>query len=243
MNEHLFISDESTSQLSAELSSSREGGVSSESSEFRNPQDFLNIVSGQVLAIDQFMLGNSQFIEKVSRALSSNSSNKGPYLATAACEVVQIFGGMVFEAPSGKYQIIRDSRHHLIMLVRDSALDKSDGEREIIDRWMDYRAREESLLGKISIDTRCVVLADASILGEEQTLQKFRDLRLNRQEKAARDYLREMGAAVRYGFSWKGEDLDLHGVDSLLEPSRGEKRDTSVAESRIYILQARRSRS
>lgn len=97
----------------------------------------------------------------------------------------------------GRYQENRDEGP--AAAVRQMIGDKSDA----------------SELGRIFIETRCLVFIDAHHLRDPDLIHRYKELRDLRDDKAARDLLREYGAAVRYGFNRRGDNL---GIFKLGQP-------------------------
>ncbi len=71
-------------------------------------------------------------------------------------------------------------------------------------------------ISKVFVETRCLVFIDSSHLRDPELVRQYKELRDRRDDKAARDLLRQYSAAVRYGFNRRG---DLLGLFKLDEPN------------------------
>ena len=157
-----------------------------------NERERLVISSGKVVAADQYMPANRQFIER----LRTNP------------EGVSEFGACLFSLPVGEYSVLRDPREGFIALIpRDEESGIPDSE--------DLQARADDRAGKVLIDTRCVVLADVDLLLDEGLISTYRHHWQSEDYKGARDLVRERGAAVRYGFDSSRDKLDLFAGDGI----------------------------
>lgn len=163
-----------------------------------NGRERLDISSGQVLVIDQFMLGNEQFLSRV----------RGKNLQDAANEVraaVQMYGGCVVDLDSGEYEVFRDPEQAVMAIqpVAEEPLSLED--------LLEHKGTV-SAADRVFVDTRCVVFVDAGILQDEQRLSTYKSFREQGDEKSARDFIRQNGGAVRYGFNRFGDELGVFRV-------------------------------
>ena len=165
----------------------------------------LSISSGHVLIIDQFMLGNAQYLRAV-----EDSVEGGMEFVQAATEHSKRYGGAVLPLAKGEYQVLRDPLESIMVIVpQESSAAKNLDVSEVVSQ-RDALAPESFVF----VDTRCVVFIDVEILERSQVVEEYKVLRRNGDEKRARDMLREHGAAVRYGFKRQGDEL---GVTILKE--------------------------
>ena len=153
----------------------------------------LIITSGKLLVIDQFMLSNEQFSSLLSASQQEVSVE----------EAVLRFGGLVVNIPNGNYLVFRDP-YQMIIVVAPS----DDGEPDFSQIIADHDALAE--IGKVYVDTRCVVFLDLDTLRDETVLHEYSSLRRRGEDKQARDLIRKQGGAVRYGFSSVGDELIAH---------------------------------
>ena len=165
-----------------------------ENEENKRPLEKLLIKSGAMLVIDQYMLGNKQFVEK----LEFNSG-----FSSSIEKAADLFGGAVVPVANGEYQVDRDSLESLICLHPG----QDNGE----DRQAKAGVQRDSFksIGRVFVDTRCVVFADAELVNDKALLDEYRQTRLGSGEKSARDLLRGKGASVKYGFNRFGDELGI----------------------------------
>jgi len=173
----------------------------------------LAVVSGQVVLIDQFMLSNQQFLAPC-----------GPLLgARARIEelrgVVHKFGGALIELEPGDYRVYRDPLAQTFAIVSTASdlgnLEIGIGvslatQRDIPRKVMEHFLRERGVAtpaGRVFVDTRCVVAFDLELLRDRETVAEYGELKRSNKDKESRDLLRERGAAVRYGFAPRGDEL------------------------------------
>ncbi len=160
-----------------------------QSAESGNMRERIALESGALVLIDQFMLANPQFIEKIASVSDEAIEAKDT--------VVKSFGGLIVELTPGNYRIERDPFAASIVIV-----EKSD-ERQTAE----VLGGELAEAGMVNIDTRCIAMFDRELLDDSELLGRYRDLWFEGQEKACRDLLRDNGGAVRYGFNRLGDDL------------------------------------
>ncbi len=164
-------------------------------------REVLRLKSGNLLLIDQFMLANQQFVS----ALESKSD----FLENLRNASIS-WGGALVKLPPGKYGVERDPVDSVI-LVRSQSEGGDDSGVETggaVDKPELCRA-DYNVSGRVFVDTRCLVLIDAQALESKEQLSEYRQKRSEEGEKAARDYLRSLGAAVRYGFNRFGDELGV----------------------------------
>ena len=169
----------------------------------------IDITSGYVVAIDQFMLANAQFVS----SLPSDEQD-----IDRAREAVCNFGGSCFEIDNGKLYVTRDAYQKAIVISQtiDSVPQFEDADNEADPKLIlsidDIALKSEELfsVGKVFIDTRCMVLCDVKILFNSVLLEKYAELRAQDKDKPARDLLRENGCAVRYGFMPYGDEFTAY---------------------------------
>ncbi len=169
-----------------------------------------------LLIIDQFMVGNPQFYEAARKASGAGDR-------TLLQSVVADFGGTLLPAAAGEYRVLRNPLQSLMLVLPLGAPELSQENQDVEPITEDeiaaatiakYRSTAK-LCGKVLVDTRCLVLCPFSLILSE-TPEHFRELRLRRAEKSGRDLLRGNGAAVRYGFSNRGDELGLYQLSERL---------------------------
>ena len=171
------------------------------------PQErtILEITSGYILAIDQFMLANQQFVS----ALPSDEQN-----IDSIRQVVCDFGGVCFEVENGTFYVERDAFQKAIVASQaiGQATDGSSASPKPIFSIEDIAIKSEELfsVGKVFVDTRCMVMCDMKILFNKLLLEQYESLRAKDKEKPARDLLRDNGCAVRYGFMPYGDEFTAY---------------------------------
>ena len=172
--------------------------------------EIFTISSGQVVIIDQFMLGNEQFLSRLTE-LNDRSVLK---------EAVETYGGCLLTLDAGDYEVFRDPIK-AVMLICDAASREAgrgnakelgeDEESEVeamFDAVLDNKG-ELSPSARVFVDTRCVVFIDAQCLFDSELISKYKGYRKAGEEKKARDLLRSRGGAVRYGFNRFGDELGV----------------------------------
>lgn len=144
------------------------------------------------MLIDQFMLANPQFIDKLKDIMDEGSEAKDRLIAD--------FGGAVVELKPGTYRIERDPFAFSIVV-------HMEGERPEAAE-LEERATEN--VGNVFVDTRCLAMIDRELLDDSVLLDKYQQLWFSGQDKACRDLLRDNGGAVRYGFHRHGDELGVY---------------------------------
>ena len=191
-----------------------------QSAESGNQRERIAVESGDLVLIDQFMLANPQFIEKMNAALDESAEIK--------CDLIREYGGKVISVSCGTYRIERDPFAYTIVVHPE------DG--EINDAPEVVKEATDSL-GDINVDTRCIAMLDRELLDDNALLERYQQLWFSGQDKACRDLLRDNGGAVRYGFRRDGDELDIFQVPGedviCLWPKslEGLKTDKSVDET------------
>lgn len=161
----------------------------------------LEISSGVVIVIDQFMLGNKQFLDKVA---AIGDVEKKDELAG----VCLMYGGCILSMQAGTYYVYRDPQQNLIVLA--PAGTQASEEAEEFDFEPIINAKGNLLPAyHVFVDTRCLVFMDAASLFDPTVVEEYCSLRAKGQDKQGRDLLREKGAAVRYGFNRYGDELGV----------------------------------
>jgi len=169
-----------------------------------NISERLEVSSGSILVIDQFMLGNDQFLERLSSDDNIEST-------------VTDFGGCLVSISPGVYRVHRDPEHCFIVLYRigDEGVESADDKDEPDFAELLSSREQCSAVGQVFVDTRCFVCVDATFLSKKELLEEYRSLRKRRKEKSARDLLREKGATVRYGFRRYGDELGVFKIPDI----------------------------
>jgi hypothetical protein len=144
--------------------------------------------------IDQFMLANPQFIEKMARVVDEDTEVKN--------KIIGEYGGKVLCVTRGTYRIERDPFAYTIVVHPEGdSPDAADIVREASEN-----------LGEVHIDTRCLAMLDRELLDDNALLERYQQLWFSGQDKACRDLLRDNGGAVRYGFRRDGDELGIYQV-------------------------------
>jgi hypothetical protein len=166
-----------------------------QSAESGNQRERIAIESGDLVLIDQFMLANPQFIEKMSAALDESADVK--------TELITEYGGKVINVTCGTYRIERDPFAYTIIVHPEG--DSLDSAPEVVKEATDS-------IGEINVDTRCLAMLDRELLDDSSLLERYQQLWFSGQDKACRDLLRDNGGAVRYGFRRDGDELGIYQV-------------------------------
>ncbi len=169
-----------------------------------NEGERLDVASGSLLIIDQFMLANRQFLIRLDQSSQTNHSGLSEKIERAVVD----YGGCIVHLENGTYRLFRDPYQALIVLypahssVASAAPDEDFG-------WVFERRAEFVPIGRVWVDTRCMVFVDSHQLQNQTLLSEYSALRQSRRDKPARDLLRASGAAVRYGFNRYGDELGV----------------------------------
>lgn len=160
-----------------------------------NQRERISIESGHLVLIDQFMLANLDFTNKLNKLIDDDPGKKN--------SLIEEFGGRVVELPPGLYRIDRNPYNMTIVIHPDgvdtqtlNAVNKSDG--------------------VVYVDTRCLAMIDRELLDDPALIEKYHFLWHSDQSKACRDLLRDNGGAVRYGFSKEKDELEVAFTDNKL---------------------------
>lgn len=163
-----------------------------QSAESGNQRERIAVESGYLVLIDQFMLANPQFMEKLLTIIDAEPELKD--------NLVRDFGGSVVQLEPGTYRIERDPYAYSIVIhSEDDEVDPKDAIET---------AKETH--GHVFIDTRCLAMIDRELLDDNSLLERYQQLWFNGQDKACRDLLRDNGGAVRYGFQRYGDELGIY---------------------------------
>lgn len=166
-----------------------------QSAESGNQRERIAIESGDLVLIDQFMLANPQFIEKMTAAIDASADVKA--------DVISEYGGKVINVTCGTYRIERDPFAYTIIVHPEG--DSLDSASEVVKEATDT-------VGDINVDTRCLAMLDRELLDDSSLLERYQQLWFSGQDKACRDLLRDNGGAVRYGFRRDGDELGIYQV-------------------------------
>jgi hypothetical protein len=142
--------------------------------------------------IDQFMLANPQFIEKLRNIIDEEAAVKD--------ELIESYGGTVVEVHPDRYRIERDPYAFSIVIHPEGHMPQPG----------DLKREKAQSMGRVFVDTRCVAMIDRELLDDSSLLEKYQQLWFSGQDKACRDLLRDNGGAVRYGFSRFGDELGVY---------------------------------
>ena len=174
---------------------SRRGGRRNnlrEASHSGNKRERISLESGNLVLIDQFMLANKQFIDKMIENIDADTEVKD--------QIIADYGGCVTALTPGTYRIDRDPFATYICIY-------PEGDRPELEGLVDSLSDD---LGVVYVDTRCLAMIDKELLDDCDLLLKYRERWIAEEEKACRDLLRDNGGAVRYGFSRFGDELEVH---------------------------------
>ncbi|RIL09654.1 MAG: hypothetical protein DCC75_06040 [Proteobacteria bacterium] len=144
--------------------------------------------------IDQFMLANPQFIDKLAAMIDAEPERKD--------ELVKDYGGCVVALQPGTYRIERDPYAMSIVI-------HPEGQKV---QTRDFARDGADQAGHVFVDTRCLAMVDRELLDDSDLLTKYQQLWFSGQDKACRDLLRDNGGAVRYGFQRFGDELGVYTV-------------------------------
>ncbi len=188
----------------------------------------LQIRSGQLVIIDQFMLVNRQFTAPCSEMLCEYQDVQQTSSSEKLQHIIQSFGGAILPLANGEYSVFREPRMQAMMVLSERQCSAVGSDRRRIDPRVFaeiYERRGDSrLLGRVFIDTRCVVFLDALLLNDAAVLEEFSLLRQSGNDKGGRDLLRARGAAVRYGFDERSDELRIVEMpDGVIMLSPAEK--------------------
>lgn len=165
-----------------------------QSAESGNQRERIAIESGELVLIDQFMLANPQFIEKMAAIADEGADSKS--------SLIQEYGGKVIPVTCGTYRIERDPFAYTIIVHPEGDSPESpEAVKEATEA-----------LGEINVDTRCLAMLDRELLDDTSLLERYQQLWFTGQDKACRDLLRDNGGAVRYGFRRDGDELGIYQV-------------------------------
>ena len=164
------------------------------SSNSGNQRERIQVESGHLVLIDQFMLANPQFLAKLKEIIDEDISVKDG--------LIKEYGGSVVEISPNTYRIERDPYAFNIVIHQE-------GDRQDVKGLLE---NADSNLGHVYIDTRCLAMFDRELLDDTALLDKYSELWFNGEDKACRDLLRDNGGAVRYGFRRHGDELGVYGV-------------------------------
>lgn len=159
-----------------------------------NRRERIAIESGHLVLIDQFMLANPQFIEKLEKTMDQDPAVKD--------QLIKEYGGCVVELNPSRYRIERDPYAYTIVI-------HAEGSQPELS---EISTNATLSNGYVFVDTRCLAMIDRELLDDRSLLEKYHQLWFSGQDKACRDLLRDNGGAVRYGFSRYGDELGVYMV-------------------------------
>ena len=160
-----------------------------------NQRERISVESGYLVLIDQFMLANPQFVERLEQLVDEGPEKKD--------ELIKTYGGTVVELEPGTYRIERDPFQYLIIV---------HPEGDSIASPTEMTSKATNRQGEVFVDTRCLAMIDRELLDDADLLDKYQQLWFSGQDKACRDLLRDNGGAVRYGFQRFGDELGVYAV-------------------------------
>lgn len=159
-----------------------------------NQRERIAVESGNLVLIDQFMLANPQFVDKVIKNIDADPEVKDQF--------VRDYGGAVVDLEPGTYRIERDPYAFTIVV-------HPEGQRPDLNSLGEQASVQK---GCVFVDTRCIAMIDRELLDDSSLLEKYQQLWFSGQDKACRDLLRDNGGAVRYGFQRYGDELGLYSI-------------------------------
>jgi len=165
-----------------------------QSAESGNKRERIAVESGSLVLIDQFMLANPQFAERLKEIIDSEDSVKEA--------LIRDYGGLIVNLEPGTYKIERDPFAYQIIVHPEGDRPESEGLSE--------SATVEH--GHVLVDTRCLAMIDRELLDDSSLLEKYQQLWFSGQDKACRDLIRDNGGAVRYGFNRHGDELSVFQI-------------------------------
>lgn len=165
-----------------------------QSAESGNQRERIAVESGALVLIDQFMLANPQFIDKLKKIIDEDVSQKD--------QLIREYGGTVVNLTPDRYRIERDPYAYFIVIHPEGQAPETAELSELASQ--DH--------GHVFVDTRCLAMIDRELLDDSSLLEKYQQLWFSGQDKACRDLLRDNGGAVRYGFSRNGDELGVHQI-------------------------------
>ncbi len=159
------------------------------------PGERLEVSSGRVALIDQYMVACPSLRKRLSEGTSAEA-------------VVQEFGGVVVPLEKGTYSVLRNPYEQKMIVCPLGSI----SEGFVLD------TNKFTFSGAVAVETRCMVIFDVALLSDQQLVGSYRSKweQGTQGQKEARDLLREKGAAVRYGFSRQFEEISV-GVDETGE--------------------------
>jgi hypothetical protein len=172
----------------------RNRGYPRQSAESGNKRERIAVESGYLVFIDQFMLANPQFIDRVVEMIDASPEDKN--------RLIQDYGGCVVEVEPGTYRIERDPFAFSIVV-------HPEGYNPDVEALPELATASR---GHVFVDTRCLAMIDRELLDDSSLLQKYQELWFNGEDKACRDLLRDNGGAVRYGFQRQGDELGIYSI-------------------------------
>ncbi len=183
----------SSNGRSSERYNSRRGDYNQ--SDAGNKRERIAIESGSLVLIDQFMLANPQFIEKMLNNIDEDASVKN--------DIIRDYGGEVVDITPDTYGIQRDPYAlSIIIHPSDMRVDKKE-----------ISSKMQEPTGNVFVDTRCIAMIDRELLDDNSLLKKYQELWESGEDKACRDLLRDNGGAVRYGFCRYGDEFNVYVSD------------------------------
>lgn len=177
----------------------------------------LEVKSGLLMVVDQFMLSNPQMMQIIEQQIGRDLQAPAPGMffdeeTVARLELarapLQRYGGALLHMTPGMYEVQRDPHLSVMAIVPYSGGNEGGAKSYLLESVVELK-HQLSPFGRVHIDTRCVVFADVSLLLNYDVLARYAELRERGDDKGGRDLLRSQGAAVRYGFAKSGDDLGV----------------------------------
>ena len=186
-----------------------------------NEREKLKIESGSVLLVDQFFL--------VNQAVTPEA--EGSSQATSPADFLKRTSGLLISLTPGTYSIYRDPVRRIILVYPEGRsidlrpLPPGASEREAEDHsgsaegqtrislervLLDAQSRDPR--GTVLVETRALALIDQAFLDDAVQRGRYTELFRSGDRKEARDYLRSIGGAVRYGFDRGADTMSVYAL-------------------------------
>ncbi|MCC6955066.1 MAG: hypothetical protein IT290_13190 [Deltaproteobacteria bacterium] len=182
-----------------------------------NEREKVRIESGHLVLLDQFFLVNQGVTQEDGAAPSEMTTDS--YLKSAS--------GVLLPLATGTYSIYRDPVRRIVLVypegrsidlrpIPPNAVEGvpeaplADGQTRISIERVLSEVNTREAVGTVVIETRAVALIDESFLANAEQRTKYTNLFRSGDRKEARDYLRSIGGAVRYGFNQGSDNLNVY---------------------------------
>ena len=139
-----------------------------------NERERLEVTSEQIIVADQFILANPLLKELDAGQLKNKLSE---------------FGAVCTSMENGTYSVLRNPYDKKVLIA---PLGSSNDD-------FSFAADDLSLVGQVEVDTRCLIIFDASLLNDSEFMADYRKFWSEGVDgqKGSRDLVRSRGGAVR----------------------------------------------